>query len=383
MRKTITLLLFLIFVASSNAQENKPLIHSGEIIDSALRLHENGKYKEALELYKKIRRGDTNYYRAVYETAFTLLADSQFAASKHTCEKGLEEPNEYWPDLMTLYANVIDDMGDPQRALHIYDSVILMYPARTDPYLNKGTTLIRLEKYAEAEEVFKQALLINPYQASCHFKLGECARLQGKIIPSMFSYIYYLLLQPAGPYYKNCISQLSEISKATDSIRQLVDNRTDDAGNAFLSVERIILSKISLDKQYKPLLKLDDQITRQIQALLEKVEYDETEPDFCMQYYVPLYKNFFENGQFEPFVYRLFASVKIDVIQDYLKKKDKNISQIVDQTVAYCDQIRVTRELLYSKRKTMGPVYHFSNGLFTGKGSLKDNGEKITGQRGF
>ncbi|MEK7224912.1 MAG: tetratricopeptide repeat protein, partial [Bacteroidota bacterium] len=56
MRKTFAFLFFLSLVVSSNAQENKPLIPSGEIIDSALRLHDNGKYEEALENYKRALR---------------------------------------------------------------------------------------------------------------------------------------------------------------------------------------------------------------------------------------------------------------------------------------------------------------------------------------
>src|SRR5262245_59873022 len=98
--------------------------------------------------------------------AYSEMLDSQYTNSKRSCEIGLAEPNERWPELYTLYGNVIDDMGDSKRALRVYDSAIALYPAYSELYLNKGTTLIKLQQYADAEEVFKLCLLINPYQAS-------------------------------------------------------------------------------------------------------------------------------------------------------------------------------------------------------------------------
>src|SRR5262249_35809447 len=63
------------------AQENNPLINSGEIIKEAVKLHDEGKYKEAISLYKKINRSDTNYVFAMYELALSYSADSQYNAA--------------------------------------------------------------------------------------------------------------------------------------------------------------------------------------------------------------------------------------------------------------------------------------------------------------
>ena len=91
---------------------------------------------------------------------------------------------------------------------------------------NKGTTLIKLNRYAEAQEVFKQCILINPYQASAHYKLGMCALEQGHVIQSFLSQIYYLLLQPSGRYQSNCIASLGKISRASDDIKLAIQKRT-------------------------------------------------------------------------------------------------------------------------------------------------------------
>src|SRR5260221_14467073 len=77
-----------------SAQENNPLINSGEIITQAVKLHDEGKYKEALELYKKINRSDTNYVRALYEAALSYNADSQFNAAMQMCKMALAEKTD-------------------------------------------------------------------------------------------------------------------------------------------------------------------------------------------------------------------------------------------------------------------------------------------------
>ncbi|MEI9947177.1 MAG: tetratricopeptide repeat protein [Chitinophagaceae bacterium] len=117
---------------------------------------------------------------------------------------GLAFPNNQWPNLYTIYGNAIDDAGNSERALRVYDSAIRLYPAAADIYLNKGTTLLKMKRYADAENIFKQGVMINPYLASAHYKLGICAMQQGKIIQSFFTYLYYLLLQPSGRYHGNC-----------------------------------------------------------------------------------------------------------------------------------------------------------------------------------
>src|ERR671913_1249215 len=116
---------------TSSAQENNPLISSGEIIDQAVKLHDDGNYKDAIKLYKKVNRNDTNYVRALYELALTCMADSQFNEGIAVCELAMAEPTdrERLPDILTQYGSLLDNAGKQDRAIHIFDSAIQIYPA--------------------------------------------------------------------------------------------------------------------------------------------------------------------------------------------------------------------------------------------------------------
>lgn len=383
MRRPFILLLLLFFISALSAQDKNPLINSAEYIQKGIELHDKGKYKEAVAMYSKIEQGDTNYYQAVYEMAYSLSADSQLTEAVKFCKIGLKENNEYWPQLYTLYGNLLDDSGQPEKALQIFDSGLAMYPAYTQLHLNKGTTYLILKKYKEAEAIFKQCILINPYESSAHYKLGLSAMYQGKIVEAFLCYMNYMLLQPGGKFQSGCITQMSNISKNTDVIQELISKRADDYESPFSLIEKIILSKIALDKNYKTLIKLDDQITRQIQVMCEKLEYDESSPDFWMQYYVPLLINVFKDKKFEAFAYRMFSGVEIDAIQDYLKKNKSDQQDMVNYLVNFYNQIRATRELNYTKRTSMQALYQFEDGKLYGKGKVEGKGDKFIGDWEF
>jgi len=383
MLRLSTLIVALLCIFSLSAQENNPLINSAEYIKNAIELHDQKKYKDAISIYRKIDRSDTNYYQVVYELAYSLSADSQMTEALNMCLVGLQKPNSYWPQLYTLYGNLLDDAGQTERALRVYDSGIALYPAFTSLRLNKGTTYLVLKKYKEAEAIFKECILINPYESSAHYKLGVSAMAQGKVIEAFLSYISYMLLQPTGKFQQAGIAQMNNISKSTDNIKELINNRNSDDEMPFALLEKIVLSKIALDKNYKPLIKLDDPITRQVQVMFEKMEYDESSTDFWMQYYVPLYVNIFKEKKFEPFIYRVFSGVDIEAIQSYLKKNKNDQQDMVNYLVAYYNQIRATRELNYAKRIKQLAIYHYEEGKLYGKGNATADGEKLTGSWEF
>jgi antitoxin component YwqK of YwqJK toxin-antitoxin module/Tfp pilus assembly protein PilF len=365
----------------SIAQENNPLINSAEAIKAGVKLYDEDKYKEAFKEYQKVRSGDTNYVWALYEMALTCAADSQFTRGIKICQEALSltSERERCPDLLMQYGNLVDYAGQPERALQIYDSAMAIYPAHISLYVSKGTTLIRMKKYKEAEKVFKQGLLINPFSASCHFKLGLCALNQGNIIPAYLSLVANVMMEPEGRFSTNSISLLDNIAKGKDDIVELVNKRTEEPGENFRLIEQIVLSKIALDKNYKALLDLDDPISRQLQVICEKLSYDASDNDFWMQFYVPFYRKAFDDKKFEYLVNYAFSGVNIKAIKDFNRKNKKDIEAFVTQLVEYTKVIRTTRELQVDKRNTNGSCYYYQNGLLIGKGVSKNNGEVLTG----
>ncbi len=376
-----TLVFFSLLLTSSQAQDKNPLINSAEIIRLASELYDSGQYKMSIELFNQIDRNDTNYVWALYEKALACGADSQFTRAIALCREGLSltDQREHEPELYVELGNMLDANGQKEEALSLFDSALEKYPAFSLLYFNKGVVLSELERYSQAEDVYKRCLLIDPYMYSAHFNLGIVALNEGKIIPAFLSFMGYLMMSPEGKYSARSIQLMDLIAKSKDEILTYKNNRKEGAGESYATIEEIVLSGIALDKNYKPIIQLDDPISRQMQVLLEKAEFNANDSDFWVQYYLPHFKSIYKNGQFELFVNRLFSSVNIPSIQTFVKRNKKELELHVNEIVAYYNLLRATRELHYDKREATITRYLFRNGELQGFGKLANDGNALTG----
>jgi len=351
-RSIILILGLASFALTTNAQENNPLIISGQILEKARALYDSGQYKKAIVLYQQIDRNDTNYVPALVGISACYYEDSDFNASTEVAKKALsaDDNSNRRPELLNQIANNLNQQKDLGESIKAYDLAIREYPYYVILYQNKGNALIRLKRFAEAEAVYKQALMINPFASACHYDLGYCAINQGKLVPAFLSFMGYLVLNPEGPLRAGCINWLSRIAHNTDTIQNFISHRKSDPDESYQLLEQIIQSKIALDKSYKPLLTLDDPISRQIQVLCEKMEYQPADSDFYMQFYVPWFKAAFTGNEFESFINRMFLGVDIPMIRDYVKKHHKEVEAISNQASDYLHLIRASQELNYTKR---------------------------------
>jgi len=379
--KKIIYTLLLLATSPLFAQENNPHIVSGDLLEQGDALYDSGQYKKAIALLSRIDGNDTNYVRSLYGLSLAYAADSQFDAAIQSCKLALKAGTdpEKIPDVYNQYGNAMDAAGFSGNALLIYDSAMRKYPGVSIYYMNKGTTLIRLKRYAEAEKVLQKGILMDPYSYSSHFKLAVCALNQGKLIPAFYSLLGYLLLSPDGRYGGNAINLLSAIAKNEDDVRELIEKRTDGPDDSYRLLEQILQSKIALDKNYKPITRLDDPISRQIQVIFEKMDYQESDSDFYMQYYVPYFKAVFTGGQFETFINHIFSGVKLPAIQEYNRKNKKELSNFADNAGEYFNLIRLTRELSYKKRNMDNACWFYTKGRLTGYGKYLTKADKLVG----
>jgi antitoxin component YwqK of YwqJK toxin-antitoxin module/Tfp pilus assembly protein PilF len=375
------LFLLLAVLCKASFAQKIELVNSGDVIKQSITLYDSARYKDALKLLTKVNRSDTNYVWSVYEKAVNCSADSQYTQSIKYCQEALAltTQREYEPELYNTYGNALDDLGQPEKALKVFDAAIAKYPAYSLLYFNKGIAYIALKRYADAEAMFQKTLLINPYMYSAHFQLGIVALQEGKIMPAFLSIVGYLLVNPEGKYWSRSIGLLDKISKGTDEILEYKKNKTGPPDETYAEVEDIVLSKIALDKSYKPLVSIDDPISRQIQAVFEKLEYQKDSKDFWIQYYLPYYKQVFSQGKFESFIFHAFSNVNLPVVKDYNKKHKKELDKFIEEAADYFNQIRYTRHLNYSERDTIKQKYYYEDGRLIGKGELSADKKNIIG----
>jgi len=370
--------IFILFTSvEAVSQENNPLINSGELIKKGIDLHEQGKYKEAIDVYVQIPRSDTNYSTALYELSFSAYSNGQADSAKRYAETGLKLFPDRADEFYLQIANSLDYLGKPEEALSVYEKAITLYPNQYNLYFNEGLALRTLKRTEEAKAAFQKCLLINSIQPSSHYYLGEIYLKEGNLIPAMLAFQTYLLASPSGRYLKNSVDYLTAISKVTDEVLGYTRSRTGKISPDFELIQEIVLSKISHDKQYQLMVKLEDVIVRQMQVVLEKLEYNKNNKDFAMQFYVPFYSRIMKDKMFEPLVYDIFSGLKVETIQNWLKKNKSDLDAFKTYASAYFMEIKNTRVLDAEERKNTKIKYSYSDATLIGKGRYSNEEKQV------
>ncbi len=355
-----------------------PLVNSKVIMEKGVALHNDGKYKAAITEYLKVPVSDTNYSLVLHELILSYYTDSNFnAAEKYSNEALLLFPNERakWYGFL---ANVYDETNRTGLALQTYDTILTANPFNYLVWFNKGITLYRKERYDEAGLNFQKCVMINPYYSSAHYYLGELALLNGNLVESMLSFSTYLLIAPSGRFNKKAITFLQTIAEvnisAEEYLKKYKPGRVDD----FEEIQEILTSKASLNKQYKLKAELEDPIVRQLQVMIEKLEYTAGDPGFWMQYYVPLYKGIWDRDQYEPLIFTMFSDLDIKKVKEYNAKEKKKLESFSTAATNYLNELRESQELVYNKRTNAKPQYYIKNYWINGRGNytLTNKNEK-------
>lgn len=350
-----------------------PLIDSKEIIQNGVALNDSGKYKEAIAEYLKVPSSDTGYADVLHELILSYYNDSNFVEAEKYGNKALALYPEKSTDWYNLLANVYDDTHRSELALRAYDTILAQSPYSYITYFNKGISLLRQEKYDDAQVNFEKCVLLNPYYSSAHYFLGQLQLLKGNLVQAMLSFTTNLMVVPDNRYEKKSINQISSIAEINTAINDDLKNYKPSKEDNFGDIQDILVSKVALDGKYKLKADLEDPIVRQLQVVIEKLEYDARDKGFWMQYYVPLFKSLWDNNQFESMIFYAFSGVDIKKVKEYNQKEKKKIEVFSNAAAGYLNEIRESHELDYTKRADTKERYYIKDFLVSGKGAYGKN----------
>ncbi|CAN5465701.1 hypothetical protein BH11BAC3_BH11BAC3_24720 [soil metagenome] len=376
MRKYLFFLSF-VFIArlqvSAQRELLNPLIDSKVVIAKGDELHAAGKYKEAIVEYSKVPESDTAYSDALHDIISSYYNDSNYVAA----EKYLNIAFERYPDKCNewygMLADVYDDTKRVDLALKAYDTILARNPYSYTTYFNKGITLYRQLRFDEAAVNFQSCIMLNPYYSAAHYFLAQIAMSKGNMVEAMLSFTTSLLVSPGNRYLNNTVNYLVTISEVNTTAKEYLQKYKRGKQDNFEDVQEILVSKIALDKKYKLKVDLEDQIVRQLQVVMEKLEFNTGDKGFWMQFYVPLFKSLWDKGQIEPMVFYMFSELEIKKAKEYVKKEKKKIENLSNITSGYLNNLRESHELLYDKRANTTVKYYIKNYQVNGKGVFSKN----------
>lgn len=330
--KRILISLTLLVSTTLFAQVDYTVVYdASEFIKKGTALHDEKKYEDALKEYRKVDELDPQYPDAQYEIAMSLSGldkkDSLYAHFDRLTKKGIMKK---LPTLYTLYGSFLSDEKKYDESEKVFLEGCKLMPNATNHLYNLAILYYRQEKFQKCIDVLEKIIALNPNASSAHYLLGTIAMDSGRIVEGSLALMSYLTIAPTGRYVKNAVVKLN--AKFGDNFlekKSYVFSK--NGGDNFEELETILRNQLPLRKGYKIESKIDDVVTRQMQAVIEYTQTHKIENGFFETTYMPWIKDIANKKLIEPFSYFMLIGLEDDLGKTLTSQKKK----IMDFTEDY------------------------------------------------
>src|SRR5260370_827438 len=162
---------------------NGPIRHKqanpSQGLDTALRLHQEGKLEEAALHYAAILTAQPNQFDAMHLLGVARFQQGRLAEGPEKIQSALKlQPTN--AEALSNLGLVLVKLGRPKEALASYDQALAIRPDYAEALNNRGMALLDLKRPEEALASFDKALAIRPDYAEAHFVRGLLLLLTGE-----------------------------------------------------------------------------------------------------------------------------------------------------------------------------------------------------------
>jgi tetratricopeptide (TPR) repeat protein len=298
-------------------------------LDSGIALHDRGEFEKALVIYDQVIAKDDQYFDAWYEKSLTLYAARRLAECVTLCE----QIQRKFPDSdenRKVYANwgsALDDMGNHDEAIKIYNKGIKKYPEAFLLYLNRGITYYLQQHPDEAAEDMKRVIQLNPTRASAHLYLGYSVYPKNRMA-AVLSLSTFLMLEREGAraaknlqvLEKLLSSNVEQKDEKNITISLSAPAKKHKGPDDFSAQEMLISFSAALDYDEKN-KNLD--AAQKMKKKLEPfcgVTVDKKNPGFFTATYIPLFTRIQEDSLLETACYVMHSSSIVQWLQNNAEK---------------------------------------------------------------
>ncbi len=278
---------FLLLTLVATSQKNVE-----EIVGEGVRLHDEGKYEEAIKIYEKALDIDDKSSIVNYEIAYSLIALKEYKKAIKHLDVVIKNNAGSLREAYSSKGSAQDIMGKPKAAVKTFEKAIKLFPDDYLLYYNLGITNNGMGNKAEAMENFEMALSKNINHTSSHYVLGLLKADEGDRIESLLSLYFFLLLEPNSSRSKNTFKVIEQqmgagVSKESDT-QININMNADKLGSEFSGVDIILsLSAAKIVTEEKEGSEVFKEMSKSFLGALPKP--DEAKTGVYWNFYIPLY----------------------------------------------------------------------------------------------
>jgi tetratricopeptide (TPR) repeat protein len=322
MKTLFTLVTVLLFSFSSFAQP--PIDH---LIKEGIELHDQGQYTDAIGKYEAALALDKQSSVALYEIAYSYYALKDYKQALKYVNRVIKLNKGNLLESYITKGSILDEAGDPKKAIQTYEQAIEMFPDHHLLYYNLGLTLYRQRNLEAAETVLQAGIERNPAHPSGHYLLGIIKQEQNQRVPALLSLYFFLMLEPESPRSGEAFALAAKLRKQgvnRTGTKEITIGFNPDA-EGFSTID-LMLSMLEAskglvkdaEKQLKeeldnPNIELtlseEEQFFQHTESFFDMLEESSEEKSgFWWELYVPIFSKIKQDGHLEAFCYYLSQS---------------------------------------------------------------------------
>ncbi len=296
-------------------------------IDEGIRLHDQGKFDEAIAAFRTVLESEPDNAEAIYEISNSLMSAERYTECAENASSNLDKAGRFRVMYLTIQASCIDTAGDPSRAAELFEQALVEFPEFQGLAFNAGITRLRLGQLDAAKELFKREIRLRPNHPSSHLMLGKAFDESGFVVPALLAYLRFLALEPEGPRAAQTATQVLEIlgrgftkkSEKEYEIQMLA--KPSKAEGDYEAVALMIpLAAAVVETEDFVLKTAGEKLVHRVETVLAVLveSSDGESTDFSSETYLPFFRELREVGLLEPFVYRFAAPVSEPSFAEWL-----------------------------------------------------------------
>ena len=185
-------------------------------IQQAITAHQEGKLKEAEQLYRSVLKTEPTNLTAMNNLGVLLRSLDRFDEAEISYKKVIELK----PDFIEAHnnlGNVLKELGKLNDAEASYKKAIELKPDYVEAHYNLGVLQLNLGKLNDAEISYKKAIELKPDYAEAHSNLGVLLKEQGRLKEAEASYGQAITLKPD---YTEAHNNLGNTLKEQDRLKE-------------------------------------------------------------------------------------------------------------------------------------------------------------------
>ena len=198
-------------------------------IQQAVAAHNQGKHKEAEQLYREILKVDSNHLDANNNLGALLYGLDRLEEAEKSYNKAIELK----PDFVEGHYNLaitLQKLNKLEEAERCYKKVIELKPDYVEAHFNLGHVLNILNKLNESMKSYEKVIELEPNNATTHNNIGSLLVKLNKLEEAEISYKKALKLKPDYLLAKSNVNTLERQNKLLVKLKEA--NKTTERAKA-------------------------------------------------------------------------------------------------------------------------------------------------------